>query len=454
MSGPASSFSTVVSGAIYYGGDRFAGHSANMVGSGVIAGRETEFLPIFQGGDYDSNTNTFRSGSLTGKPMKYIDARGTPRVVKTKTYLSIAGNGMAVIKTVSNTSAFTQTGLSNTLSFKMNHKQELENHLGEFLQGFRLGQNGQPIAQDTRSTTGLETVGLKGFVMQPKATTTIDFNANLRSDATIGVTGVYQMPVTVYDSLGLTHTVTFSATLTAVDPATHQKTWTIKAASADGVVQGPYDNAGAGVNVIFDGAGILQSINGVTAATINQNTLANPAYNPSPPLNIAWTGGNANNASINLNLGKALLDGGGGLIGLSGLQSMGTENQVMSIKADGKNGGQAMDLSIDEMGIGTITFTNGENLPGWKIPLAMVDDYNKLREISGGTYLPTRQSGDMRLSFPGNSDVGKFIPSTLEESSIDVTQSLTNMIVDNSRYSQNLKVITTLRQMLDRLNEL
>ena len=48
MPGPTSSFSTAISGAIYYGDYRIAGHSANMVGSGVIAGRETEFLPIFQ----------------------------------------------------------------------------------------------------------------------------------------------------------------------------------------------------------------------------------------------------------------------------------------------------------------------------------------------------------------------------------------------------------------------
>ena len=106
-------------------------------------------------------------------------------------------------------------------------------------------------------------------------------------------------------------------------------------------------------------------------------------------------------------------------------------------------------VTIDETGLVSALFDNGQTTPIFQIPVASFNNANGLQSISGNVFRATDTSGTALLNVAGTGAVGKIAPSALEASNIDIATEFTSMIVTQQAYSASAKIITVSDEMLD-----
>jgi len=118
---------------------------------------------------------------------------------------------------------------------------------------------------------------------------------------------------------------------------------------------------------------------------------------------------------------------------------------------DGLTYGSFTGISINEDGIVTALFDNGEQRDIFKLPIATFRNPNGLAAQNGNAYQTTTYSGDPVLLEANTAGAGKVSPSSLESSTVDLAEEFTNMIITQRAYSASAKVITTADDMLNEL---
>jgi flagellar hook protein FlgE len=99
-------------------------------------------------------------------------------------------------------------------------------------------------------------------------------------------------------------------------------------------------------------------------------------------------------------------------------------------------------------------FDNGQQIPLFKVPLVNFANVNQLQAITGDVFGQTTDSGDPVPNFPGVGGTGQLTPSTLEQSTVDLSTEFANLIVTQRTFSADAKTITTADQMLQQLLEI
>jgi flagellar hook protein FlgE len=118
---------------------------------------------------------------------------------------------------------------------------------------------------------------------------------------------------------------------------------------------------------------------------------------------------------------------------------------------DGLTYGSFTGTSINEDGVVTALFDNGEQRDIFKLPIATFRNPNGLAAQNGNAYQTTTYSGDPVLLEANTAGAGKVSPSSLESSTVDLAEEFTNMIITQRAYSASAKVITTADDMLNEL---
>lgn len=121
------------------------------------------------------------------------------------------------------------------------------------------------------------------------------------------------------------------------------------------------------------------------------------------------------------------------------------------IKQDGAKYGSYIGVTISEDGIVTALFDNGETRPIAQIPLATFVDPNSMEALSGNTWIETDASGQPTLRTAGEAGSGTVKGTALENSTADIAEEFTDMIVTQRAYSAAAKIITTSDSMLEEL---
>ena len=119
------------------------------------------------------------------------------------------------------------------------------------------------------------------------------------------------------------------------------------------------------------------------------------------------------------------------------------------IKQNGIRFGVFNGVTIDEVGLVSALFDNGQTTPIFKIPVASFNNANGLQSITGNVFRATDTSGAALLNVAGSGAAGKIAPSALEASNIDIATEFTSMIVTQQAYSAAAKIITVADEMLD-----
>ncbi len=160
-----------------------------------------------------------------------------------------------------------------------------------------------------------------------------------------------------------------------------------------------------------------------------------------PPLTtLSLTNVNVNGQSLGT---VALQFGSGGLTQFS--DTNGTV-RVNLLNQNGAAAGQLQSVSVDGQGRIVGTYSNGRTVPLAEVTLASFNGQNQLKQMDGGAYEATADSGPPLLNA-----TGKIVGSALEASNTDIADEFSKLIVTQQAYSANTRIITTTNTMVQDL---
>jgi flagellar hook protein FlgE len=361
---------------------------------------------------------------VTSKPTFNIASQGAIQDASSPTDLAVSGGGFFIVNSTAagaggtGTTSFTRAG-----NFSVDANGNLVNEAGLFLQGQPLtAAQSAAIAAGTAPTlgggtiAGLSTINVSGISATASASANVNIAANLPADSTTPQT----MTVPVYDSQGVEHDLdlTFTPTGTANQ---WQVTTNLPNAGATTATL-------AGDIVQFNPDGSFDS--------------ADSTFNAAGAVSIAWdpgVSGGTSPQSLTFNLGA---DGS-----TNGLSQLGSTFTVSNVTQDGVQFGNFSSVSIDTNGLVSAHFSNGSTRAIAIIPLATFENPDGLSPTSGDAYLSTSQSGAPLLEQPGTGAAGDLQASSLENSTVDIANEFSQLIIAQNAYSANAKVITSADQM-------
>lgn len=166
------------------------------------------------------------------------------------------------------------------------------------------------------------------------------------------------------------------------------------------------------------------------------------------PTSVTFTANNGStpNQNININLG----DFGA----FNGMTSFDNPSTTSGISQDGYPGGDLNGIRIDETGTIIGSFTNGRSFGLAQVAMANFANNEGLESEGGNTFIQTSNSGDPIIGAAATGKRGFIQASSLEMSNVDLSRSLTQMIIVQRGFQANSKTISTSDQMLQTLLQL
>jgi flagellar hook protein FlgE len=337
--------------------------------------------------------------------------------------LDIAINGGGFYQMSDNgTISYTRNG-----QFQLNNSGLIVNSNGDVLQGYEANASG---VLQSGTTTNLQ---INTASIAPVATSKVTAVLNLDASDTVPATTPFSATdptsyndsssVTVYDSLGdpqvlQTYYVNTGATGGASGT---EATWAVYATAA-GV---PVDGAG--------GAGTpLGTLTFTPSGTIDTTATTLPFAAALPV-----TSGANNPLNVNLDF--------------TGTTQYGAAFATTSLTQDGFTSGQLSGFSASANGTIVGTYTNGQSATLGQIALANFTDPNGLQSLGNNEWAATASSGPPLVGTPGTGQLGVLQSSATEDSNVDLTSQLVNMITAQEAYQANAQTIKTEDDMLQTL---
>jgi flagellar hook protein FlgE len=335
--------------------------------------------------------------------------------------LGIEGDGFFVLRDGALGRVYSRAG-----NFQLAADGRVTNLAGNVLQGTPVDGTGTP-------TGAITDVTVAGVNSQARATTTVDVVGNLQSDAATGTfdgtsfqtafaTSAFPTTVQVYDSLGKAHSLHLFFTRTGTNA------WTVNAAVDAGETGGT--------------AGAL-NVRGTAALTFNTDgTLAGPAS-----LAIAFTGANrfagAADQTVTLDLGTP------GTV--DGLSQYASASGFTSQTQDGYGAGQPISLGVDENGILSATFDNGQVRQLFQLAMAKFIAPEGLRPVGDAVFHETLESGQPTIGVAGAQGNGSIVSAALEQSNVQIAEEFIDLISTQRSFQANARVISTGDALLNEL---
>ncbi len=127
---------------------------------------------------------------------------------------------------------------------------------------------------------------------------------------------------------------------------------------------------------------------------------------------------------------------------------------VSDLTQDGFAPGDFVALKINENGVISARYSNGEIQAAGQVALADFRNVQGLRPSAFGNWVETVASGQPVLGSPGQGKFGALRAGALEESNIDLTSELVNMMTAQRTYQANAQTIKTQDQVLSTLTNL
>ncbi|HEH4703297.1 TPA: flagellar hook protein FlgE [Campylobacter coli] len=182
-----------------------------------------------------------------------------------------------------------------------------------------------------------------------------------------------------------------------------------------------------------------------TARFNNDGSLA--SYNPKT-LNFSPNNGAAPNQQIKLSFGTSGSN--------DGLVSSNSASTLTGQATDGYTSGNLKPdaIRVDDKGNILGEFTNGKTFAVAKMAMASVANNSGLEEIGGNLFKVTANSGAIVVGEAGTGGRGEMKTAALEMSNVDLSRSLTELIIIQRGYQANSKTISTSDQMLQTLIQL
>lgn len=304
-----------------------------------------------------------------------------------------------------------------------------------------LDANGYVVNSDNLKLTGY-TVDANNQIVQsspvplklstsdiaPSATSNIDATLNLDSRSTaIALPFNAANPATytsstssaVYDSLGNSHALTMYFTKTA-----NPGEWAMRA-NIDGGPLTDVNFGPASTPASTAGAPVLLQFNS-SGALVNAQPIAG--------ITMAFTNGASTPQTLGLNL--------------TGTTQFGSEFGVTALAQNGYTSGRLVGFDVADNGIISGRYTNGQSEQLGQVVLANFANMQGLRSKGDNLWEETSASGAAIVGAPLTGSMGSLQSAAVEDSNVDLTQELVNMITAQRVYQANAQTIKTQDQVL------
>ena len=197
-------------------------------------------------------------------------------------------------------------------------------------------------------------------------------------------------------------------------------------------------------------------------ATANGTTVAGTAAAPAPIASVTYaadgraptspTGPVAFNIPSVLNAqGATTLPIAGATIDLMQTTQYGSPFAVTNLSQDGFGAGQLASIAIEPNGIVTARYTNGQSRPAGQIEIANFRNPQGLQPLGENQWGRTFSSGDPVAGVPGDGNLGVLQSGALEQSNVDITSELVDLITAQRVYQANAQTIKTQDQVMQTL---
>lgn len=233
--------------------------------------------------------------------------------------------------------------------------------------------------------------------------------------------------IDIYDSLGSKHTVKMDFRKQSINITNGITAWSYtitvpQPASIGGTA--PYENILEGGIIQFDSNGALAGFN-------------------IPSIDFSPNNGASANQAVNLDFGS--------IGAFDGITSFDNPSGTSGISQDGFPGGDLVGIRIDQSGTLVGSFSNGRSFGLAQIGMAKFANNEGLMSDGGNVYLQSANSGDPIIGTAATAGRGFMQSSALEASNVDLSKSLTNLIIIQRGYQANGKTITTSDTLLETL---
>jgi flagellar hook protein FlgE len=367
------------------------------VGTVGFKSSRTEFSELFASTQQGVSATAVGNGVAVSEVAQQF-SQGNIESTGNNLDLAISGNGFF---TMSDNGALVY---SRDGEFQEDQNGDVVNSAGQNLQVYAALPNGG------FNTGGLTNLNITTNVSAPQATSTASITASLPADATAPTNPTFNpsdptsytdtTSLTVYDSLGAAHTASL---------------YFIKGATAnDWTTQLYVDGTAVGTPQALDytTSGLLQ-----TPAT---GDVTFPAYTPS-------TGAAAMNMTFNF----------------SNTTQTGSDFAVTAVNQNGYTTGKLTGISIDSTGVVQAQYTNGNSVNLGQIAIANFANPQGLQQLGNQNWSATFTSGAPVMGQAGNSGVGTIQSGSLEESNVDTTSALVDMINAQRDFQANAQMLQT-----------
>ncbi|MBW1990579.1 MAG: flagellar hook protein FlgE [Deltaproteobacteria bacterium] len=276
--------------------------------------------------------------------------------------------------------------------------------------GYRV--QGKAIDPVTGTPVGVDTdITITQNYSAPRATTDVEMVLNLDANAATGDT--YTSAITVYDSLGNVHTLNLVYTMVGANE------WSV-GGTLDGtdITADITDQGGGGpTNLTFDTNGTMTDggLYTIDLSAFNIGTVDISLRNTSGGSTTQYAASSVTNYA----------------------------------SQDGYGPGFLQRLSINNEGVITGHYSNGQVLPHYQLTLARFNAPGKLRREGSNLYCETEDSGVPLTGAPGTNGLGKINANSLEQSNVDLGNEFVHMILYQRAFQANSRIITTTDSMLE-----
>ncbi len=134
-------------------------------------------------------------------------------------------------------------------------------------------------------------------------------------------------------------------------------------------------------------------------------------------------------------------------IDIFGTTQFGSDFAVNDVEQDGFTTGRLTGLNIDDSGIIFARFTNGQAQTLGQVALAGFTNEQGLQPQGGTAWAETFESGPPLIGLPQTAALGLIQSGAREESNVDISEELVNLIIAQRNYQSNAKTIETADQV-------
>ncbi|ANI58942.1 flagellar hook protein FlgE [Pseudomonas frederiksbergensis] len=401
---------------------------ANVATTGFKSSR-AEFEDVYSATRLGTGSKTIGNGvrlANVSQQFSQGDVNNTGNVLD----MGIQGNGFFILSDNGSLS-YTRAG-----AFKTDAQNFVVDNNGNRLQGYGVDSNGK-IINGVLTDLKIDTSSLK-----PNPTTKVDQTMNLNSAETTPTvapfsptdTNSYNKTIStkVYDSQGNEHTMDQYYVKTGTN-AWRVYTYMDGRSPANPATTPPVPitaditfNSDGSINTLTAGAGWTQTGNTLTMTGWVPGAITNAATIPvtwGPNGSVAATGGIAFNMALTT--------------------SYNSPTARTAQYQDGYATGQISSLTIDASGVMTANFSNQQTKAIGQVAVASFANEQGLQPIGGTRWKETFASGVAGVDAPKTGTLGSVVSNSLEESNVNLTNELVDLIKAQSNYQANAKTIST-----------